>query len=541
MYFKYHHFCSLCMCFNVIVIFQLLVVSFDAYPGIEEPNYQTTFNEEFLEALTIINDDMSKWAFQENEDEIFVSSFDEIDIYLLTQPYKKNWYFLKKKVASLEKLEEILDSVECYHTLLCLYILKNIKNDIKIKISNPKHEFNIRFETFRKYLSLMISLFVRGRFFLNPWQLKLLKKIKKMAIIEQLNKDMITEENITYFYDTELFTSIYKFTEQCQFKQYLPESLTLSDIEQSQPNLQSTSHNEDKLSKYVMKLLNILNVHCIQIMESYAEALSLDVYKNIVDDNKSNNVSLTREEFEEKKRIIFNLIKVNKSEIEALQKDSYTYYKNDLWNKNRGLRLNTKKFGKICKMKYTASIKNALKQVFYHLKINNDDLMKTRKEIESNIGKQYGIKNEIVAKEDFKKITGKTIKPCGVFIDEKFNFLIARPDGLVGDDAIIEIKCPYKIRNCSPEEAAISSKLRYLIYMNSKITLNKSCDEYYQVQGQLHITKRKLCYFVVWTNKGLSVAKVLRDDTFWKEKMEKKLIDFYMDHMIPKIIQLDLI
>lgn len=48
-------------------------------------------------------------------------------------------------------------------------------------------------------------------------------------------------------------------------------------------------------------------------------------------------------------------------------------------------------------------------------------------------------------------------------------------------------------------------------------------DYYYQVQGQLRITNRKYCYFVVFTKKGLVFEKNNRDDEIWKKEIKPKL------------------
>ncbi|KAF0693152.1 Uncharacterized protein FWK35_00037847, partial [Aphis craccivora] len=59
---------------------------------------------------------------------------------------------------------------------------------------------------------------------------------------------------------------------------------------------------------------------------------------------------------------------------------------------------------------------------------------------------------------------------------------------------------------------------------------------YYQVQGQLHITNRQFCYFIVWTPKGICVDKIERDNEFWKNKMEVMLSEFYLNYLLPELI-----
>lgn len=94
--------------------------------------------------------------------------------------------------------------------------------------------------------------------------------------------------------------------------------------------------------------------------------------------------------------------------------------------------------------------------------------------------------------------------PCGLFVDKNLNFLAASPDGLIGDDGIIEIKCPPSIKSTTPQEAAKINKIKYLIVnKNGEVELKRTFHYYFQVQGQLHVTQRQYCYFIVWTPNGM--------------------------------------
>lgn len=67
--------------------------------------------------------------------------------------------------------------------------------------------------------------------------------------------------------------------------------------------------------------------------------------------------------------------------------------------------------------------------------------------------------------------------------------------------------------------------------------INTNCNWYYQVQGQLHVSKRKQCIFAIWggENRDLKVEYIERDDVFWS-RMEKELVDFNMQCMLPEIV-----
>lgn len=131
------------------------------------------------------------------------------------------------------------------------------------------------------------------------------------------------------------------------------------------------------------------------------------------------------------------------------------------------------------------------------------------------------------------------IRPCGLFIDSAIAFLGATPDALIGEDGLVEVKCPQSCKDLSPEEGIKLKKITFWEF--NKVTgeiggIKKSHVFYYQIQGQLHITKRKYCLFVVWTPKGVKIERIDRDDEFWKTQMEQKLTDFYLNCILPELV-----
>lgn len=59
---------------------------------------------------------------------------------------------------------------------------------------------------------------------------------------------------------------------------------------------------------------------------------------------------------------------------------------------------------------------------------------------------------------------------------------------------------------------------------------------YYQIQGQLNITKREFCDLVIYNGKEIAVEKIIRDDDLWKDVMLPKLQAFYLNCILPEII-----
>ncbi|KAH7980339.1 hypothetical protein HPB49_015143 [Dermacentor silvarum] len=116
---------------------------------------------------------------------------------------------------------------------------------------------------------------------------------------------------------------------------------------------------------------------------------------------------------------------------------------------------------------------------------------------------EHGKQHESVALQLYATENETVVQPCGLFVDLEHGFLAASPDGLVGTDRIVEVKCPLKSKEDEPLEAArnFSDKKR----KDGAPVLSRSHSYFYQVQGQLHVTRRSICDFVVYTTKGIHV------------------------------------
>jgi hypothetical protein len=127
-----------------------------------------------------------------------------------------------------------------------------------------------------------------------------------------------------------------------------------------------------------------------------------------------------------------------------------------------------------------------------------------------------------------------------LFIDEEHSFLGASPDGIVNDgEGILEIKCPYNSFNSNIEDSI--KNMKFLSKRKNTFgLLRRGHLYYYQIQGQLHITNRKYCYFAIWTSHSsdLKIEIIKRDDEFWNGKMKENLIKFYNKQMLPKLIDI---
>ena len=112
-----------------------------------------------------------------------------------------------------------------------------------------------------------------------------------------------------------------------------------------------------------------------------------------------------------------------------------------------------------------------------------------------------------------------------MFINPDFPFLGSSPDGVVDDDSIVEIKCPYNGRNnvISPGKSFPFLEKDE----NEKFRLKRNHNYYYQILGQLAISKRIRCFFVVYTFVDCFVEEIVFDHDFFHEAMLPQLSRFY--------------
>src|SRR5258705_6646308 len=94
-------------------------------------------------------------------------------------------------------------------------------------------------------------------------------------------------------------------------------------------------------------------------------------------------------------------------------------------------------------MMLTTSCKSKVKSILYHVAV---DTPATR----------HGKAWEPVALAKYEEESDVQVQPCGLFIHPDHCLLAASPDGLVVSDGLLEIKCPYTIRDINPKEGVKS-------------------------------------------------------------------------------------
>lgn len=79
----------------------------------------------------------------------------------------------------------------------------------------------------------------------------------------------------------------------------------------------------------------------------------------------------------------------------------------------------------------------------------------------------YGTNSEKVAKNMYRKKTKNHVHDCGVLVNPKFPFIGASPDGKTcdnGQSGILEVKCPFSIRDWNISDAIDSYERRKVYF-----------------------------------------------------------------------------
>lgn len=221
---------------------------------------------------------------------------------------------------------------------------------------------------------------------------------------------------------------------------------------------------------------------------------------------------MSDELFQEKKRNFISSLNLTKEKKDDILKNTVLQHLSQMWIEERRKRLAASNFGAICNKLPHTKCDSIIKSLLY----NNIDTQAMK----------YGRRHEKDAINELESLD-IIVQPCGLFIDDEFNFLAATPDGLLNDNGIVEIKCPASCSEMTPEDAIFSRKFTFGKIDNTKkqiLGVNTKHKYYFQIQGQLKISNRQFCLFVLWTPQGIKMEKIVRDPEFWKINMEEKLI-----------------
>lgn len=134
-------------------------------------------------------------------------------------------------------------------------------------------------------------------------------------------------------------------------------------------------------------------------------------------------------------------------------------------------------------------------------------------EFTGNVATEYGQLHEPLAVMDYMAKTGNHPEECGFFVHPEHDWLGASPDGVVGDNGLLEVKCPFGLRN-GGEFKSIHDQPHY----HAQIMLQMAC------------TGAEFTDFYQWHKQGDTLERVLFDPQWWAENLPR-LEAFYQRYL----------
>lgn len=117
------------------------------------------------------------------------------------------------------------------------------------------------------------------------------------------------------------------------------------------------------------------------------------------------------------------------------------------------------------------------------------DYHKMPSEFTGNVATEYGSHHEAGALVEYEMETGNQVKEAGFVTFE--DWLGASPDGTINDDGLVEVKCPYGLRNGGEFKTA-AEQPHYVA----------------QMQIQMFVTGSEWCDFFQWSPHGTKLERV---------------------------------
>ena len=221
----------------------------------------------------------------------------------------------------------------------------------------------------------------------------------------------------------------------------------------------------------------------------------------------------------EQESYLLEKLKVSEEDIKMVHELTIGQRDNPSWLKLRKGRLTASNFGAVLNSKRVTP--SLIKRVLGEYSLSGVQAI------------NWGINNEAEAIKAFVQATGLTVEDSGLWLDPS-GILGASPDGLIGSNCVLEVKCPFTQRHSEMAEA-VKSKDFCLEKNETGYSLKKTHVYWHQVQGQLFITQREICFFVVWTLKETLVLQINKDEQ-WGENFDT-LKTFFKEHMLKKILE----
>ena len=247
----------------------------------------------------------------------------------------------------------------------------------------------------------------------------------------------------------------------------------------------------------------------------------------------------TKEELRERVEEFKKSLRLPPHQLREIEQSTREQSQSSLWHSVRRYRITASYFGSVFRRKPTTPPQSLVLQILGAKPF-------------TSAATDWGQRNESIALEKYKQVQhdsghhGLYYCQSGFVISESYPFLGVSPDAVVHDPTnanpfgLAEIKCPYSSRNQTPFEAAELGDFCCQLEHNSTglpcLKLKRSHPYFCQVQGQMAITERNWCDFVIYTPKGISIERIQYDPDFWTKELLPKLTTFYDNCLGPEIV-----
>ena len=223
----------------------------------------------------------------------------------------------------------------------------------------------------------------------------------------------------------------------------------------------------------------------------------------------------------------YDSLRISEHDAASLESETQTQRNSSRWWSERRSRLTASTFGDILGR---TSISNSLLKGL----VKDMDTSGSLRNLPEPL--KHGIEHESKALEwyqNYLKHSGHPVKTLssGFVVNPAFPFLGCSPDAKVLDETgdnpygIVEIKCPYKHRNVTPETACAGDSQFHLQIKDDFPVLKTNHKYYYQVQGQMGITGAKWCDFVTYKFQGMIIGRIYFDpDLFFHYVVEIRTV-----------------
>ena len=153
---------------------------------------------------------------------------------------------------------------------------------------------------------------------------------------------------------------------------------------------------------------------------------------------------------------------------------------------------------------------------------------------------KHVIATEFHAKKMYKMLMNKKHKDIkyqdpGMTILATHPFISVTPDLEIDcachGPGLVEIKCPASLIGKVPQK----DNYKHLEARECENKLRKSSEYYFQLQGQMAVTKRNYCDFFVFTTEGYHLERIKFDNVCWTDMLHNLSL-FWTKFVAPEIL-----